>query len=124
VHPREKAWTQRNCEPDWKEQREDGQRSISARDDAGAARSTIAPNAFWPTVLLVSQNRPRVPSAANLRQEGAMNTDQFVSDQNLERFRKLADAVTTASERKTLLALLAEEQARFIERQRFRAPAC
>ena len=53
-----------------------------------------------------------------------MDTDQFVNDQNLERFRKLADAVTTESERKTLIALLAEEHARFIELQKFRAPAC
>ena len=53
-----------------------------------------------------------------------MNTDQLVSNQNLERFRKLADAVTTESERKTLLAVLAEEQAKFIALQRFRAPAC
>lgn len=53
-----------------------------------------------------------------------MDTDQFVNDQNLERFRKLADAVTTASERKTLLALLAEEHAKFIELQKLRAPAC
>jgi hypothetical protein len=79
---------------------------------------------FLPIVLFVSQNRPRVSSAANLRKEGAMNSDRFVNDQNLERFRKLADAVTTASERKTLLALLAEEHAKFIELQKLRAPAC
>lgn len=50
-----------------------------------------------------------------------MNTDQFVNDQNLARFRKLADAATTEGERTTLLALLAEEQAKFIELQKLRA---
>lgn len=60
-------------------------------------------------------------SAANLRKGGAMNTDQFVNDQNLARFRKLADAATTEGERTTLLALLAEEQAKFIELQKLRA---
>ncbi len=44
--------------------------------------------------------------------------DRFVNEQNTERFRKLASAVTTETERKTLLKLLAAEEARFTELQK------
>jgi hypothetical protein len=44
--------------------------------------------------------------------------DRFVNDENLERFRRLASAATSEAERKTLLGLLAEERAKFIEVQK------
>jgi hypothetical protein len=47
-----------------------------------------------------------------------MDVDRFINELNLERFRRLADAVTTAAERKVLLELLAEEKNKFIELQR------
>jgi len=50
-----------------------------------------------------------------------MDTNRFVNDQNIERYRKLAFASTNEAERKMLLALLAEEQVKFIELQSARA---
>lgn len=47
--------------------------------------------------------------------------DRFVNDQNLERYRKLASASTGEGERKILLGLLADEEAKFIELQKARA---
>jgi hypothetical protein len=47
-----------------------------------------------------------------------MDVDRFINELNLERFRRLADAVTTTAERKVLLELLAEEKTKFVERQR------
>jgi hypothetical protein len=47
-----------------------------------------------------------------------MDIERFVNDRNIERFKKLASAATTAAERKTLLGLLADEQAKFIELQK------
>jgi hypothetical protein len=39
-----------------------------------------------------------------------MDMDRLVNDQNIERYRRLASAATTAAERKILLDLLAEER--------------
>jgi hypothetical protein len=47
--------------------------------------------------------------------------DRFVNDQNIERFRKLASASTSETDRKILLGLLAEENAKFIDLQKARA---
>lgn len=47
-----------------------------------------------------------------------MNTEKFVHDQNLQRFRRLASGATTEAERKKLFDLLAEEQVKFIELQK------
>jgi hypothetical protein len=52
-----------------------------------------------------------------------MDTERFVNDQNLERFKKLASAATTEAERKTLFGLLAKEQVKFIELQKIRTVA-
>jgi hypothetical protein len=41
--------------------------------------------------------------------------DKFINDQNIKRFRKLASAATTATERKQLLDLLAEEHAKHLD---------
>ena len=43
-----------------------------------------------------------------------MDVERFVSEQNIKRFRKLASAATAAADRTTLLALLAEEEAKVI----------
>jgi hypothetical protein len=53
--------------------------------------------------------------------EGAMDMDRFVNDQNIERFRKLASASTNETDRRILLGLLAEENAKFIDLQKARA---
>ncbi len=47
-----------------------------------------------------------------------MDIDRFVNNQNLERFRRLANDATTEAERKILLDLLAKEQVKFIELQK------
>ena len=44
-----------------------------------------------------------------------MDTERFVSEQNIKRFRKLASVAIAAAEKRTMLALLAEEEAKFIE---------
>jgi hypothetical protein len=46
-----------------------------------------------------------------------MDMDRFVNDQNIERFRKLASASTNETDRRILLGLLAEENAKFIDLQ-------
>ena len=46
--------------------------------------------------------------------------DRFINDENLERFRRLASATTSETERKILLGLLAQEEAKFIELQKAR----
>jgi len=51
-----------------------------------------------------------------------MDMDRFVSDQNLERLRKLANVSTTEAERKILFGLLAEVKTDFIELQKARIP--
>jgi hypothetical protein len=51
-----------------------------------------------------------------------MNTERFVHDQNLQRFRRLASGATTEAERKGLFDLLAEEQVKFIELQKLEDP--
>jgi hypothetical protein len=43
-----------------------------------------------------------------------MDMDRFVNEQNLARFRRLVSATITAAERKMLLVLLAEEEAKFV----------
>jgi len=48
--------------------------------------------------------------------------DRFVSDQNLERLRQLANVSTTEAERKILFGLLAEEKTEFNELQKARSP--
>jgi hypothetical protein len=53
---------------------------------------------------------------------GAMDVERFVNDQNIERFKKLANAATTEVERKILFSLLAKEQVKFIELQTIRTP--
>jgi hypothetical protein len=47
--------------------------------------------------------------------------DRFINDENLERFRRLASATTSETERKILLGLLAQEEVKFIELQRARS---
>jgi hypothetical protein len=42
--------------------------------------------------------------------EGRLNLDRFISDRNVERYRRLACATTTTAEREALLSLLAEEK--------------
>ena len=42
-----------------------------------------------------------------------MDMDRFVNEQNLARFRRLASATINSAERKMLLVLLAEEEAKF-----------
>ncbi len=44
--------------------------------------------------------------------EARLNLDRFLNDRNLERYRKLACATTTRTEREVLLAVLAEEKVR------------
>jgi hypothetical protein len=39
-----------------------------------------------------------------------LNLDRFLNPRNVERYRKLACAVTTKAERETLLRLLADEK--------------
>jgi hypothetical protein len=51
-----------------------------------------------------------------------MDMDRFVSDQNLDRLRKLANVSTTKAEQKILFGLLAEEKTEFIELQKARVP--
>jgi len=51
-----------------------------------------------------------------------MDVERFVNDQNIERFKKLANAATTEVERKILFSLLAKEQVKFIELQTIRTP--
>jgi hypothetical protein len=40
-----------------------------------------------------------------------MDMDRFVTEQNIERYRKLASGALTAPERRAILLLLAEEEA-------------
>ena len=47
--------------------------------------------------------------------------DRFISEQNIARYRKLASSATTEAERKRLLELLAEEEAKSIEMQKAKA---
>lgn len=44
-----------------------------------------------------------------------MDMDRFVSEQNIARYRRLASGSITESERRKLLELLAEEEAKFIQ---------
>ena len=46
-----------------------------------------------------------------------MDLDRFVNDQNIERYRRLAEAAATEAERKIMLELLAEEEAKAIALQ-------
>ena len=62
-----------------------------------------------------------MPTAATA--ERAMNMDRFVNEQNLERLRRLASATITVAERKILLVLLAEEEAKFIALNKARTAA-
>jgi hypothetical protein len=61
-------------------------------------------------------------SGQPIAKKEAMDMDGFVNDQNIERFKKLANAATTDAERKTLFGLLAKEQVKFIELQKIRTP--
>ena len=49
-----------------------------------------------------------------------MDRDRFVSDQSIERYRRLACAATVGAERTRLLGLLADEEDKFIELQKAR----
>jgi hypothetical protein len=49
-----------------------------------------------------------------------MDKDRFVSDRNIERYRRLACAAVTGPERTELLGLLADEEDKTIPRQEFR----
>jgi hypothetical protein len=46
---------------------------------------------------------------------GAMDMDRVFSDQNIEKYRKLASGTLTTPERRKLLVMLAEEKARPFE---------
>jgi hypothetical protein len=47
-----------------------------------------------------------------------MEKDKFVSNRNIERYRRLACAAMTGPERTEMLALLAEEEDRYVELQK------
>jgi hypothetical protein len=49
--------------------------------------------------------------------------DRFVIGENLKRFQKLASRAVTEKEKSKLLALLGEEEAKFIELQRAKGEA-
>jgi hypothetical protein len=50
-----------------------------------------------------------------------LDTEKFVSEQNIDRYRKLADRAMTPGDRAKLLALLAEEETRLSELKKARA---
>ena len=52
-----------------------------------------------------------------------MGKDRFLSDQNIERYRRLACAAINAVERERLLGLLAEEEDDYLDRLRTRTMA-
>lgn len=75
-------------------------------------------------INLIVQNRtfPEKGSILRLRrptvERGAVvDLDRFVNDQNIERYRRLAEAAATEAERKIMLELLAEEEAKAIALQ-------
>jgi hypothetical protein len=64
--------------------------------------------------------RTHIHRAAQPEKGEAVDMDRFINDENLERFRRLASATTSETERKILLGLLAQEEAKFIELQKAR----
>ena len=46
---------------------------------------------------------------------GMDDMDRFINEQNLQRLRKLLSSMTNEAKRKTLLGLLAAEEAKFVE---------
>ena len=51
-----------------------------------------------------------------------MDMDKFLSDRNIERYRRLACAATIGAERTRLLGLMAEEEDKSIYAEKFRQP--
>ncbi len=51
-----------------------------------------------------------------------MGQDRFISDQTIERYRRLACAAISGAERKRLLGLLADEEDNYIDLQKIRTP--
>ncbi len=49
-----------------------------------------------------------------------METDRFVCDRNLEKFRRLACAANTGAEREILIGLLAEEEDKYLSCRRLK----
>jgi hypothetical protein len=52
----------------------------------------------------------------------AMDMDRFITEQNMERYRRLASTATTDADKILLLVLLAEEEAKFIKQQKYTPP--
>src|SRR3954452_5933483 len=84
----------------------------------GARRLKFRPKLFLRAALFSTNSVSCHHSVLNSRKGDALGKDRFVSDQNIERCRRLACAALSGRERGRLLGLWAEEEDNFIDLQK------